>query len=606
LNQEAEKPSADRTIFADSVAVLRRHFGGREIPNAEIRTTAPYMILESAYKTYVRHVLEKDRLDERMGPAALQFYTKLYDRFLTDARLREFAFVAARVGTNFPNIVHKAMFLEERDFNSPVDVIKVAESGSGGHQTNMPWAKLLAANPQLKVHDVSAEQLPDINRRPSESVGFLDRQRLGGWEKIGFQVVDRFNQYVPASWTKGDILLVRHNLLLRETALSLVARNYRIRTISEIKPTPSALDDDLVEAIRKVTRPIVEDFLSPFVVPAVVPALLKNFEDQIIEATESYLSGKTIWREKLKLRENGNAAAVLTNMLPFTNFASLHSVCGEMGLPLIAFQHGVAREICESNWIIQSTFEGNTAHHFLAFNEEAVEVSAACHFNEANNVAVGLPAAYWRCHNFRSPASGAAPIVYVSTKLYCGNVNYVIAASTTDHRMAMDEWDLVEKVLSKLPHKVLFKPYPNARYLDEDPIIEKLDEHPNISVFEHRDDLSFLLPDCRIVVAARATSTIAWCATSDKPLVFINIPWDKPIRPEARQAFEDAFFFFDAASQNFHDELKQFLSLSMEEIERLWRAKAAARKETVEKFFGIGGMGAGKRAADHIIENILA
>ena len=106
-------------------------------------------------------------------------------------------------------------------------------------------------------------------------------------------------------------------------------------------------------------------------------------------------------------------------------------------------------------------------------------------------------------------------------------------------------------------------------------------------------------------MVARATSTIAWCAVSDKPLVFIDIPWDKPLRQEARQAFEEAFFVFDASSPHFFRDVREFLSQPLEEIESQWQTKAVARKSTVEQFFGCGGKGAGRRAATYIVDNIL-
>jgi len=486
-----------------------------------------------------------------------------------------------------------------------VSVVRVGDAADVGHQTNMPWPQLLARNPKLNVLEVPADAMPDVNRRPAENVGFFDRQKLGGWEKIGFQFAERLIRYLPAAWQKGEFLLVRQNLLLRETALSLVSKGYSFRSLPETFPDPVAVDPAEQNHIRHLVDPLVRVFLEPLVVPQAIPTLVEIFAEKMTEAVSRYVASVDYWRATLAAQVGRNTQAVMTNILPDTYFAALHKACRDIGVPLLAFQHGVGREISSTGWTIQSTYEGNTADYFFSFNQEAAAVSSASPFNKAENIAAGLPAAYWRCNDYRTPARNSPPILFVSTKLYCGNVNYTVGARTNDYRMAEDEFHLAEQVLSRLPHRVLFKPYPNARYLDDDPVVENLKDFSNISVYPYRDDLSFLLPDCRVVVAARATSTIAWCAASGKPFVFINMPWDKPVRDSVRQAFDRAFFMFDAEAEDFAERLTDFLSQPLEIIEELWAEKAAARIDVVERYFGMANKGAGRRAANYIDSHIV-
>ncbi len=605
FNMERKENAAEGVVFVDSLVALQKAKFDVEPEELEIRTTAPSLIFDPRFKTHIPENLELEKSENRMGRGVLRFCQSLYDRFLEEAEYSALAIIASRVGLIFPTVVQKAMFLEENDFYRPVSVVRVSEGSISGHQTNMPWSELLESNPNLRILEVPAEGLPNINRRPAESVGFWDRQKLGGYEKIGFQLADRFCRYLPSSWSKGDFLLARHNLLLRETALALVAMRYRIWSLEERIPDPEVVSEQELGTIRAMVETIVREFLEPVVVANVIPSLIDIFLTQLVEAIGRYRSSAEYWRTILSASSDKNFKAVLTNILPISHFAALHTACQEHGLPLIAFQHGVGREISTTGWTIQSTYEGNTADYFYSFNHEAAQISSASHFNKAKNIAAGLPAAYWRCDNYRKPASATPPLIFVSTKLYRGNVNYTVGASTNDYRMAEEEWEIVKNVFSRLPYDLLYKPYPNARYLDEDPVVEKISSYPNISVYEFSDDLSFLLPDCRVVIAARATSTIAWCATSGKPFVFIDIPWDKPLRPEARQQFEKAFFVFDASAENFQAELREFLSQPLPDIERKWNEKAGPRRDVIETFFGAGGIGAGTRAAHHIVNNVI-
>jgi hypothetical protein len=146
---------------------------------------------------------------------------------------------------------------------------------------------------------------------------------------------------------------------------------------------------------------------------------------------------------------------------------------------------------------------------------------------------------------------------------------------------------------------VLYKPYPAFRYLDPDPVIEAARAASNVSVYEERADLRYLIQRARVLICSRSYSTPSWCLMSERPVVHIDIPDQAPLTPEARAAFEAGLFLFDAASADFHDRLRAFLSQPIDAIERLYAEKAQARTQLIERFFGTGGVGtgAGRRAA---------
>jgi len=603
----ADDLSRFRIVFVDHGAALNYARARGVGADAEFRTASPTLVHDPSFAA----LPVDDHLDAGytpdLSPATLAFTKDLFARLGANPETEPYAIVAAQIGIAFPSIAHKAMALRERDFDEPVLIVGVdAGSAADDRRLNLPWSELLAANPRARTVTLPAGTFTLTERHLPETEGFLDRQRFGGWEKIGFQLVQALWRKLPFASPRGTFLLLRENLLLRETALHLTYRGYGLRSIKAPPDNPLPLPADISRLLDAAAMPALEAFLGPRVVAKALAPLCDIFLRRLRRDVGTYRASLPYWRELLDGLAACRPRAVLTNMMLTPQVAALHRTCRERGLPVVSFQHGVSRELSHNNWHVQAYFEGNTSDIFYAFNPVAAGLSDGAAFNRARAVPVGLPACYWRCGTFRKPDRRAPPILYASTLLYTGNVNMVAVAGASDIQMAATEIDLIDRVWRRLPHRVLYKPYPETRYLDPDPVTERARAASNVTVFEAGDDLNRLIPDCRVVVSARATSTIAWCATSGKPFVFIDHEHEKPLRAETRAAFERAFFLFDSAAPTFHDDLRAFLSRPLDEIERLWAEKAEARARVLDEFFGVGGPGAGRRAAAHLLETLAA
>ena len=192
--------------------------------------------------------------------------------------------------------------------------------------------------------------------------------------------------------------------------------------------------------------------------------------------------------------------------------------------------------------------------------------------------------------------------MYVSTQLYTGNIQ-LIRGDSNDLTMANHEISIIDHVLSRIPHRILYKTYPATRYLDPDPVTLRALGTTNITVFEDNLDLRYLLPDAKVIVTSRATSTLGWCFMSGKPLIFIDIPNSLPLKPEARDALQQSVFLFDSSEPGFLEQLFSFLSKPIKEIEQLYSDMKLKRDVARDAFFQTGGTGAGKRAARLIVES---
>jgi len=88
--------------------------------------------------------------------------------------------------------------------------------------------------------------------------------------------------------------------------------------------------------------------------------------------------------------------------------------------------------------------------------------------------------------------------------------------------------------------------------------------------------------------------------------VFINHKNNSSLADEAYKSLSKGIFVFDADERDFHQNLREFLSQSLDKIERLWQEKEGARKEMLKDYFSAyKNGGAGKRAAQIILREYL-
>ena len=83
----------------------------------------------------------------------------------------------------------------------------------------------------------------------------------------------------------------------------------------------------------------------------------------------------------------------------------------------------------------------------------------------------------------------------------------------------------------------------------------------------------------KVIITSRATSTIGWCLLSNKPLIFINVPYWFELKEEMKELFQKSMFYFNYSDKNCLSSLKDLLSLSLNEIEKLWNEKEKDRKK---------------------------
>ena len=584
--------------FADSIQALSFARAQGLPRSASVRASSPMLVLAQP-----PHAEDRDRdlsparlaaLDE----ATLPWCESLFNTLNAVEATRPVALVAARVAINFQTMVFKSMALREDDFSRRIAIVNVDTQGTKlDPRTNFPWERILRANPNVVTLQAPAQAVAATARRTRRTgAGLLSRLQLEDWQSILYRLLLNAFDRLPVP-LRGTVLVYRDNPLLKETAFQLALRLYSLRSLQAPTTKAKALDAAVAAALRAAVRPIAEDHIGRWVVGSAVAPLVDMFLARIEEAAAQYFTALDGWRAALdRVRK---PVAVFCNYPLRAEAVALHAACRERQILLVSAQHGVSREINSRLTFSQAYYENISADVFLTFNRRAARVSnEECVFPHGQAISVGKPGTFFRSGRHRARRASVPPIFYVSTALYIGNI-HMIQSAVTDCDKARTELDIIERVLSRLPHRVLYKPYPglDGRYLDQDILSVAAARHANIAVYEEDIDLQYLLPDARVLIASRGTSTVATCLMAGTPFVYIDFPEQVPLREDVRALLDTALFLFDGASPALHDDVRAFLSQPLEDIEAAWRAKAAARQAVIEECIASHGPGAGRRAA---------
>jgi hypothetical protein len=506
--------------------------------------------------------------------------------------------LAARRGVNFlSRQAQKARLLSEADLTEPRAVILVDTGDDATNALfNAPWDRLLNSNPNLKVLTVPAAW------RPEAEIGttFLERLKISPYARA-YRLLQKLGSLAPFAFRRGRVLIGTENELVRDTAVHLAMRGFELKAL----PVPTWHQIEISEAeanqIRRVSTDVLEPFLERWLPSQLVSDLHDIFIEQLLSDIAQQRALLPEWQAILDRESKKGPAIVLTNYPKFVNGPALLQSCRDNGVKMIAFQHGVSREICKHHEIGAAWYESACADLVVCFNEMSAQKTKEQIFCSGEAVAAGMASEFNRFGTFRKRDPKAPPVFYVSTNLFAGTRQMPLGTRTDIERADL-EIELIDKVLDRLPHRVLFKSYPEPRYFDPNPVLEEADSRLNIELFDRKLNLRYLLPDARVLVTSGATSTASFCLLSSKPLVFIDDPRHATLTDSARKAFEAGVFVFDASEANFYDRLRTFLSQPLDEIEARWHTKAEGRVALIRDYFTATPRQAGRVAANRILE----
>jgi len=534
-----------------------------------------------------------------------QFSKDVFDAFSSiDGVGYEESLCAAQAAVTYQQILHKAACLNNNDIDRPLLVILVdGYGGPSGNNMNAPWDRLLEGNLKLKV--VRYRLKNNNQHKEYDKTSFLKRVSLGGFETLIYRLLINLPKKINIFFNK-HALIASENELIIETASVLACNGVSINKIRPLnKNNYYCVDEYYKNAAIESLHKIVKKRIEMWVDPLLVSKCEDIFFEEMYKKISRFFLYKENWRPIIE-RYNKRNTILMVNSPSSPIYLALIAICSEFNIPVISAQHGVTMEISDMHDEAYVMYEANSSDCFLAFNEQSKLASLKSGLSKAKIFVSGISKRHLRVARKSNFKSSHAPIVYVSTNLYKGNMG-LFGTCLTDYSKYKKESDLIENVLSKLTHCITYKTYPvdNYRYPDDDPIISNVLNTKNIELYNQKVDMRYLLDQYRVIIISSATSSLAWPMLSEKPVIFINTENKMPLTKEAHKSLSESVFLFDDFESDFHEKLYNFLSKPIEEIEELWKNKKNYHKKTIKKYFSHYEYGSGKRAAKMILNEYL-
>jgi len=609
LHAENIKPvdlSEHDTVFCDSLQALEWAYKNGLSKSAIIKSSSPALLWGN--ESNIQNIEEKWTINriEEFQSTIKKLTEDVFNIALKVKEVdRELALSVSQSAYQFQKVIYKSACLEEVDFNNPSLFIYVdGKIGPSGNIMNSPWDQLLLHNPLFSkiTYNIKDDKW---NVLTTKGVSFWRRFEVAGYETIIYRLIIRLMNKLPNWLFKKEILMPNENELNIEIATSLALHGVKVSKI-ELDFSSDSKDMELdknTTALYNAVVPIMRKRIEAWVVPSAVNVTMELFKSHLEKQFKQFKLLANGW-DKAIGKSNIKRKAVLINSPGNIKGHALSNICRKNNIPLISSQHGVTVEISKAHSMLHMLLDNSVANFMFSYNSKIVEIEKNTYFDHSKHYIVGMPLRLIRM-KYKKPINQLIPqIVYISTNLYHMGSGI---SQKTDYGRAIDESKIVTNVLSKLPHKVRYKTYPedNRRYADIDPVLNIVNSADNIELFCKKIDMRYLVSEHRIFITTCATSTLGWPVMSGKPVVFINQKNHSPLTNEAHDSLSKGLFVFDDDKNNFHENLRSFLSQPINDIEKLWKEKEAARRKMIRKYFTEYSSGAGRRAAKIILRECI-
>ena len=593
-------------VFCDSLQALEWAYNNGLPRSAVIKSSAPAVLLSNKKNIY--------NVESRWTSTELNKFQNSIpgmSKELFNAALgvtgieRELALSVSNFAYHFQKIIYKSSCLEEGDFNNPrLFIYTKGECGPAGNIMNSPWDKLIKPNALFSTVQYTLKN-DKWSLLTTQGVSYWQRFKVAGYETIFYRLIIKIMKFLPDWMFAREVIMPNENELNIEIAYSLIFSRVKI-TEAKLETLPDSKNlysdkntVDLYKAIFPIMCKRIEEWVTPSAVEVTKMLFKSHFEKHI----EKFNLLVDAWDRSIVSKDNIKQA-VLVNAPGNIKGHSLSFICRKKDILLMSSQHGVTIEISKAHNILDIIFDNSVADVMFSYNSKIVDIEKKIYFNNARHHIVGMPMRLIRMKSAQTINRSTPSFVYISTNLY--HMGFTEKA-ITDYEKAIFEKDIIIKVLSEIPHKVRYKTYPedNRRYADEDPVLKNIRIADNIELFSNKIDMRYLISEHSVFITTGATSTLGWVVMSGKPVVFINQEHNSPLTKDAQISISNGIFVFNNNDKNFHKKLKDFLSQSVDDIERLWQKKKSAREEMIQNYFSEYKGGAGGRAAKIILKEYL-
>lgn len=605
--EKQEKPHLSlhsyKNVFCDSLEALDWAYSHGLSKRAVIMTSSPAMLCSD--NNNIQNIESRWSSEElKEFQSTIQSLSEnIFDAVLNIPGIeREYALAISQSAVMFQKTLYKAACLNENDYlDSRLFIYLKGDGGPNGNNMNPPWSDILHNNPLFSVVDYTLKN-NEWSTLSTRSVSYWQRYKIAGIDTALYRLATKVMKYLPNYLFKKEVLIPNENELTIEIVASLIKRGVKASKIklnnnNNNNNTPSIDLKNIYEFILPIMQERIERWTSPYFVEPTLLLFKKKVSDEI-----KYFDRIALQWEKVIIKDDKIKRLVLMNAPGTRKGQAISYICRKNHIPFISATHGVTIEISKLHGELSVGLDNSVGDVALCSNFKAAQVEDESYFSNAKTQVVGMSSRHISMKYAKNINTIISPIVYISYNIYRGNLDQFISFKT-DYDASIWESQIINKVLSHLPYNVCYKSYPddNRRYSDIDPVLCNVDMAKNIALSSEKVDMRYLIGEHRIFVTTVATSTLAWPVMSGKPVVFINQKERGPLTDDAYLSFSKGLFVFNDNESNFHENLRDFLSQPLDEIERMWDNKKNARKKMIKDYFSEYSDSAGERASQIIL-----
>ena len=571
--------------------------------HTKILSFNPYLVLNKNYNVSSPEQDIKTDYYKNLSQITKTYCGKIYAKLYLSSNDKGFAQFIAQHLIHTQNIINKAAHLKKFIKNEKLVIIAPDYSEKKiNNAINGNFYDFIECFDNIKIFKLQYHDQDQNRMGRDPSTKFLKRFLFEGINSILFRIITIFCNIFVIYWPGKKILYSHENTLLKGTATYLFRKGLFLENINNNIKAEDLDKNNILQNSIKAIEPILEQYQKEIIGNYINSKNLTFIKDSFQKNILDYLTRKLSWSNYFKNKKN-RVQACLIGTPRSANHYSCIEVCKNNSIITASFQHAITKEINEDILNIDVTYESNIVDKYFVYNNEAARNSKNSRFHFSQENIVGLPEDMRKNLKNKKYKKNMQSILYATTTLYCGNRGIPSRSGTSDIYKANFEINLIEKVFSKLPYQIQYKPYFSKRFPGPIIELEMAKMKNNIILNEDEVDLRYIIGNCRIIITSRATSTIGWCLLSEKPVVYIENE-DNRLNTLASKAFKENLFFYDVRDHNWEQNLLNFLSLPIESIEAKWKQKEKMRKLFIEKFFGSDKTNAEKQCAEVLLNKI--
>lgn len=482
------------------------------------------------------------------------------------------------------NLIIDAIFLEKTDFSQPIIVVNAitgAKEVDEAIASSVP--KSISGYQHLEIVSIPIPTNDERSARGASATNALQKFKNAGIAGLFHKfagVIDSsvFQRGECRIGVFGDNELQR--FVLSKLLLQRVSyRRFDLPDIRNIKISAEIPHNDILRENWCFVERQLNFIKNKTARELVEKSIRAIFRQQFLEAKRFSVLFEHFFREHSQLTH------VLVPFFKGAKAIGLQDASSRSGVKIFSCQHGVTRELVEKLNFRFMLYETAYSDAYFTYNPRAKFITEKYGFsgNRVPVISLKFPHHLQGKYPQKSKVKNNPKILYVSTVLNIGNRPNGIQFKSDLDKFNFESL-IIDKVLKLSSRRIYYKPYIAYRFIDKDPLMLLASKCDNISIVGTHIDLRYIARDFDIFMTSQATSTFAWLAIENKPLIFIDDDktsrLDKAVLPD----FKKSFFYFDGARKNFHSEIQSFLSLDLKTIYCQWDKKYANRVAFLEHY----------------------